>query len=165
MTLSLVRGALTGRLSWARWLSDVRSSYWMSVDWEMVTYWALVGTSHALHYHFALRQREIAAAQLEARLAEARLQGLQRQLHPHFLFNTLHGISALMQRDLAAADLDRLRGAFGRESEKLIRRARGIDERPVEPDHGPPKSISQEWTFTRDVADAGVLRERLRELL
>jgi len=104
MTLSLVRGALTGRLSWARWLSDVRSSYWMSVDWEMVTYWALVGTSHALHYYFALRQREIAAAQLEARLAEARLQGLQRQLHPHFLFNTLHGISALMHRDLAAAD-------------------------------------------------------------
>jgi DNA polymerase-4 len=66
--------------------------------------------------------------------------------------------------DLAAADLDRLRGAFGREAEKMIRRAQGIDERPVEPDHGPPKSISQEWTFTRDVADAGVLRERLREM-
>ena len=66
--------------------------------------------------------------------------------------------------ELAAADLARLRGAFGREAEKMIRRARGIDERAVEPDHGPPKSISQEWTFTRDVADAGVLRERLREM-
>jgi hypothetical protein len=104
MTLSMVMGLLAGRLSWGWWLSDVRRSYWMSVDWEMVTYWALVGTSHALHYYAALRQREIAAVQLEARLAEARLQSLQRQLHPHFLFNTLHGISALMHRDLAAAD-------------------------------------------------------------
>ncbi len=66
--------------------------------------------------------------------------------------------------ELAAADLDRLRGAFGREAEKMIRRAHGIDERPVEPDHGPPKSISQEWTFTRDVADADALRERLRQM-
>ena len=104
MTMSLVAGLLSGKLSWAWWLHDVRSSYWMSVDWEMVTYWALVGTSHALHYHAVLRQREIAAAQLEARLAEARLQSLQRQLHPHFLFNTLHSISALMHRDLVAAD-------------------------------------------------------------
>jgi two-component system, LytTR family, sensor kinase len=44
------------------------------------------------------------AAQLEARLAEARLQSLQRQVHPHFLFNTLHSISALMHIDLSAAD-------------------------------------------------------------
>ena len=66
--------------------------------------------------------------------------------------------------DLAAADLAQLRGAFGREAEKMIRRAQGIDERPVEPDHGPPKSISQEWTFSRDVADLEVLRERLREM-
>ena len=46
----------------------------------------------------------------------------------------------------------------------MIRRAKGIDERPVETDHGPPKSISQEWTFTRDVADADALRERLRQM-
>ncbi len=65
---------------------------------------------------------------------------------------------------LAAADLERLRGVFGREAEKLIRRAQGLDDRPVDPDHGPAKSISQEWTFSRDVADPAVLRERLREM-
>ena len=64
----------------------------------------------------------------------------------------------------AAADLERLRGVFGREADKMIRRARGIDERPVEPDHGPPKSISQEWTFSRDVADGDALREHLRRM-
>ena len=66
--------------------------------------------------------------------------------------------------ELAAADRDDLRGEFGREAEKMIRRAQGIDERPVAPDHGPPKSISQEWTFSRDVADGEVLRARLREM-
>lgn len=66
--------------------------------------------------------------------------------------------------ELAAADLDLLRDEFGREAEKMVRRAKGIDERPVEPDHGPPKSISQEWTFSRDVTDAEVLRARLREM-
>ncbi len=66
--------------------------------------------------------------------------------------------------ELAAADLERLRGVFGREADKMIRRARGIDERPVEPDHGPPKSISQEWTFSRDVADGDALREHLRRM-
>jgi len=65
---------------------------------------------------------------------------------------------------LAATDLERLRGIFGREAEKLIQRAQGIDDRPVEPDHGPAKSISQEWTFSRDVADPAMLRERLREM-
>nr|HMT22329.1 DNA polymerase IV [Promineifilum sp.] len=54
--------------------------------------------------------------------------------------------------ELAAADPDRLRAAFGRDAESLMRRARGEDDRPVEPDRGPPKSISQDWTFNRDVA-------------
>lgn len=65
---------------------------------------------------------------------------------------------------LAAADPQRLYATFGREGERMIRRARGEDNRPVEPDSGPPKSISQEWTFNRDVGDAAVLRERLASM-
>jgi two-component system, LytTR family, sensor kinase len=38
-------------------------------------------------------------AQLEAQLAEARLDALRRQLDPHFLFNTLNAVSALVERD------------------------------------------------------------------
>src|SRR6185436_14330796 len=50
------------------------------------------------------------AARLETRLVEAQLQALQRQLHPHFLFNTLNTISGLMRTNVNAADLmiDRL---------------------------------------------------------
>ena len=65
---------------------------------------------------------------------------------------------------LATADPDRLRAAFGREADSLMRRARGEDDRPVEPDRGPPRSISQEWTFNRDVADAATLKEHLRRM-
>ena len=43
-------------------------------------------------------------------------------------------------------------------------RDRGEDDRPVTPDRGPAKSISQEWTFTRDVADAAVLRDYLQRM-
>lgn len=48
------------------------------------------------------RQREESlrvAAQLRAQLAEARLDALRMQLDPHFLFNTLHAISSLVERD------------------------------------------------------------------
>lgn len=71
---------------------------------NMVTYWIVVGLATAFLYYQRYRQRELRASQLEARLAEARLQVLKMQLHPHFLFNTLHAISTLMHRDVEAAD-------------------------------------------------------------
>jgi two-component system LytT family sensor kinase len=86
------------------WWSVVRERFFLYFDWEMMTYWAVVGLSHALMFHRESQERAVAGAQLETRLVEARLQALQRQLHPHFLFNTLHAISALMHRNVDAAD-------------------------------------------------------------
>jgi two-component system, LytTR family, sensor kinase len=85
---------------WSRMLRD----YIRTFDWEMMTYWAIIGLHFAVVYSRQARDRTIRAAQLETRLAEAQLQALQRQLHPHFLFNTLNAISALMHRDVEAAD-------------------------------------------------------------
>ncbi|HXE80478.1 MAG TPA: histidine kinase [Vicinamibacterales bacterium] len=81
----------------------VRSYVW-SFDWNMAVYWAVIAFSHAARYHREVQERTVRASQLEARLAEARLEALQRQLHPHFLFNTLNSISSLMHRDVDAAD-------------------------------------------------------------
>ena len=66
--------------------------------------------------------------------------------------------------ELAAADPDTLQRAFGREALNMIRRARGEDDRPVETARGPAKSISQEWTFSRDVGDPGVLWKYLEKM-
>ena len=67
-------------------------------------YWCIVGTAHALRIYQETQRRALRAAQLESELANARLDALKMQLHPHFLFNTLHGISTLMYRDVATAD-------------------------------------------------------------
>jgi two-component sensor histidine kinase len=71
---------------------------------NIVYYWLLVGVGHGLEYYGALRQREAQNALLSRRLVQAELHLLKSQLQPHFLFNTLHAISALMHRDVKAAD-------------------------------------------------------------
>ena len=86
------------------WWTQVIRTYFLNFDWEMTTYWAIIGFWHASAYYTVAQDRALKASQLEARLAEAQLQALQRQLHPHFLFNTLNAISALMHRDVEAAD-------------------------------------------------------------
>ncbi len=66
------------------------------------------------------RQVQIHAAWLEARLAEARLEVLSGQLNPHFLFNALNTVSAVMYEDQPKADrliselAEMLRATLGR---------------------------------------------------
>jgi two-component system, LytTR family, sensor kinase len=67
-------------------------------------YWSIVGLAHAWRYHQKYRERELQAAELRGQLAQSQLQVLKMQLHPHFLFNTLHTISALMHKDVELAD-------------------------------------------------------------
>ena len=67
-------------------------------------YWALVAAVHALAYQRAGREEALRASRLEASLADARLQLLKMQLHPHFLFNTLNTISELVHEDPDTAD-------------------------------------------------------------
>jgi two-component system, LytTR family, sensor kinase len=86
------------------WLEEAQRMFFNNFDWEMMTYWAIVGLSHALRYHSEAQDRALRESQLETHLVEAQLQALQRQLQPHFLFNTLNTISALMHRNVDAAD-------------------------------------------------------------
>jgi signal transduction histidine kinase len=67
-------------------------------------YLPIVLIAHAVSYYQQFRERELRTAQLETQLAQAHLQALKNQLQPHFLFNTLHSISALVLTDPHAAD-------------------------------------------------------------
>ena len=71
---------------------------------ENVAFWCVLGIVLAVEYYRRIREQELRAAQLVAELSDARLDALAAQLHPHFLFNTLQGISTLIHRDPPAAD-------------------------------------------------------------
>jgi hypothetical protein len=67
-------------------------------------YWVTLIVGWGLDYQRRFREGEMKAAVLAAQLAEAQLQALKMQLQPHFLFNTLNSISALLHQDVEAAD-------------------------------------------------------------
>jgi signal transduction histidine kinase len=70
---------------------------------EILQYWAIVAALTVVETRRRLRERERAAARLEAELTRARLAALRARVQPHFLFNTLQSISFLIPRDPAAA--------------------------------------------------------------
>ncbi len=74
-----------------------------NLDRSLLIYWLLVLISHAFNYYNSYRKGELKASQLRTQLVQAQLEALKMQLHPHFLFNTLHSISALLNQDVEAA--------------------------------------------------------------
>lgn len=69
-----------------------------------VSYWFIAATYLAVLYHRTVRERDAEAARLQVDLARARLDSLESRLRPHFLFNTLNAITALIRDDPAAAE-------------------------------------------------------------
>jgi two-component system LytT family sensor kinase len=86
------------------WTTTLIDAFFRLLDQELPVYWALIGLQHSVDYYRQARAREVRSAQLETRLMESQLQALQQQLHPHFLFNTLHAISSLVHHDPDKAD-------------------------------------------------------------
>jgi two-component system LytT family sensor kinase len=64
-----------------------------------ILYWAILGVYHAYANLSRVKERDLEAAGMRARLAEANLQALKMQLRPHFLFNTLNTASAVLEHD------------------------------------------------------------------
>jgi two-component system LytT family sensor kinase len=60
-------------------------------------YWTVLSVGVAVDHYSSFRERELVASQLETQLVQADLRSLRMQLHPHFLFNALHTIAALVR--------------------------------------------------------------------
>ena len=75
------------------------------ITYQMPIFWGLVGVAHALRFYERTKARERREAELEARLAQARLHALRMQLNPHFLFNTLNSIDSLVHEQPQAEEM------------------------------------------------------------
>lgn len=66
---------------------------------NVVVYWFILSSSLIFVYYERYQNEMLKASKLDAQLSNARLQALKMQLHPHFLFNTLHSITALILKN------------------------------------------------------------------
>ncbi len=94
-------GFIHGQFNMRSMASGFQALFARTYHFGLLVYAAIIGIHEVV---IAYRNQEVRASQLEARLAEAQLEALKMQLNPHFLFNTLHAISALMHKDVRDAD-------------------------------------------------------------
>jgi two-component system, LytTR family, sensor kinase len=112
IVLSVIVTAVGHILNWLYWDFSVGKPY----SWErmgrfvvgnfseaMGIYMLIALVYYAFSYYRRFREGQLRTLQLEAQLSQAQLQALKMQLQPHFLFNTLHSISALLNKDPTSA--------------------------------------------------------------
>ena len=126
--LDYLRGATPGVWSWPAMGRQTLLGIWF--------YAVLAGISHAVQTRKRLHENETLAARAEALAAAARLEALRARLNPHFLFNALHTLAAVVkfQPSLAEGAIERLGGML---RYTLKEDGRGMVE------------FSEEYDFTR----------------
>ncbi|HEU5220127.1 MAG TPA: histidine kinase [Gemmatimonadales bacterium] len=116
----------------------------------VLVYGSLVSLSHGIEYYRRYKERELRATQLLAQLSRAELEVLKMQLQPHFLFNTLHAISALLRPDPDAAD-------------RIITRLGDLLRMSLQSNGAQEVPLAQELEFVEKYAD--IQRTRFRDRL
>src|ERR1700733_9684894 len=115
---------LQKHVSWSihSWLQIIRAGF---AD-ETFFFFAIVVAAHGYEYLKRVRRQEAERYEYQQALATSELQALKMQLHPHFLFNTLHGIATRVEEDDKKAKAmivklsNLLRTALDRDSSDLI---------------------------------------------
>lgn len=99
-TIHLLVNTLTFRLfvPQANWASSGLLNYLEPLFQWFWSYAAMSGMVIALHSGFEVQERERQISQLQRVAHEAQLRALRYQLNPHFMFNTLNSIAALISR-------------------------------------------------------------------
>lgn len=118
---------------------------------DILIYAVIVFVLSMARAYAALRRREVDAAQLETRLAEAEVAALRARMQPHFLFNALNAISALVRKDPPQA-------------ERLIARLGELLRRSIDEHRAQIVTLADELDFTLAYIDIEQARlgERLR---
>jgi two-component system, LytTR family, sensor kinase len=108
-------------------------------------YFLILLGAEAMKHAQARKEEEVQAGRLARQLSDARLALLQRQVHPHFLFNALQAISTLLHRDPATAD-------------RLLVRLSGLLRAMLEDASGQTLSLRMELELTRQYLDIEQVR-------
>ena len=109
--ISIAQSTLAGTLRWLGGISAftdiadvIAASIVTSAGSNVLRYTMIAAAYHTVAYHREVRERDVRAARLESALLQAKLDSLQGRLQPHFLFNTLNSIGALIHDQPAAAE-------------------------------------------------------------
>jgi two-component system LytT family sensor kinase len=108
--LTAIQISIETYIGWIRHAHDlsfqhaIRHYFGQHTQLSLFSYWALVAAAMFYRMYDQARLRQIHSAQLEARLAETRLEMLRMQLQPHFLFNTLQAATMLIHDDPHGAE-------------------------------------------------------------
>ena len=168
LLFTLIHDAIRGLTPYAYWDSKNRvfhSAFWNSdahkfaINWKALesiflsnvtddlwsAYLPIILGAHMISFYQSSRERERRTAQLEAQLTKANLQQLKAQLQPHFLFNTMHSISALMLTDVSAAD-------------KMMSRLSDLLRMSLEDGDGQITTLSHELEFVTTYLDIEKIR-------
>jgi hypothetical protein len=81
-----------------------RRYYFSEAEADIQIYLLTAVIAYVVAYYSEMRRQEKHAAELETSLVRAKLQALKTQLQPHFLFNTLHSVAALVRTEPRAAE-------------------------------------------------------------
>jgi len=86
------------------WIGTVQYLFTTGFSWDLFCYGAIAAAFFAIDNARRYREGQMHASRLETLLAQAQLDALRMQLHPHFLFNTLNAITALIREDPHGAE-------------------------------------------------------------
>lgn len=96
MSAVMERRVVSGRVMLFQTVSS-----WLVIG--LVTYAAVVAVASALDYQRRLRDEAVLVAQLQRDVSDAQVQAIKMLVQPHFLFNTLHAVNVLIEKEPAAA--------------------------------------------------------------
>jgi two-component system, LytTR family, sensor kinase len=112
--------------------------HWLSIlVLNVVVYWVILSSSLIFVYYERYQNEMLKASKLDAQLSNARLQALKMQLHPHFLFNTLHSITALILKN------------ENRDAVKMVNRLSGLLRLTLDNIETQVLTLEDEIEFTR----------------
>ncbi|HZD03477.1 MAG TPA: histidine kinase, partial [Longimicrobiales bacterium] len=143
----VVLGQALPAWSW-RYFATV-AAQWLPL--ALLVYGVIVAAGNAVAYQRRLRREEVRAAELRSRLAQAELAYLRSRLHPHFLFNALNTVAALVREGRGSESVDVLETLS-----RLLRRALDGGERASVP-------LAEELDFLEDYLT--VERRRMEDRL